>query len=374
MAEKIIRKTFKFRLYPTKAQDALLTIQLSEACRLYNAALQERRDAWRINRESVNYYTQAKQLTEIRVAGDTELTSASCGQDVLHRVDKTFKAFFRRIKAKQKAGFPRFKSHTRFNSITFPSYGDGCKLIDPKLRLQGVGLVKVKLHRPIEGKIKTLTVKRECGKWYACFSVECEAQPLPASVENVGIDVGLTAFATLSNGTEIDNPRWYREAQAKLRCAQRKVARRKKGSNRRRKAVQLLQKAHAHIRNQRADFHHKISRWLVNEYGLIAVEDLNIKGLASGMLAKSVNDAGWGYFLNMIAYKAENAGRQFVKVDPRDTSQTCTCGARTPKTLSQRWHHCSECGLSANRDHVSAQVILQRAPGFGVLALSLIAG
>ncbi len=354
-----MRKTFKYRLFPTRAQVDLLSGQLGEACRLYNGALQERRDAWRINRERVNYYTQANQLKEIRAAGDLTLWNFSACQDVLRRVDKTFKAFFGRVKRKAKAGFPRFKSHTRFDSITFPSYGDGCKLIDSKLRLQGVGLVKVKLHRAIEGTIKTVTVKREAGRWYACFSVECFAQPLPVNTESVGVDVGLLSFATLSDGTEIDNPRYYRAAQKQLRIAQRKVARRKRGSHRRRKAVQLLQRAHAHIRNQRADFHHKISRWLVNSYGLIAAEDLNIKGLAAGMLAKSVNDAGWGNFLNMIAYKAENAGRQLIQVNPRGTSQTCTCGASTPKTLSQRWHQCSACGLSASRDHVSAQIILR---------------
>ena len=368
------RITYKYRLYPSRAQVEALTAQLSEACRLYNAALQERRDAWRINRESINYYTQANQLKEIRASGDLTLANFSACQDVLRRVDKTFKAFFTRLKRKARAGFPRFKSHTRFDSITFPSYGDGCKLIDSKLRLQGVGLLKVKMHRAIEGQIKTVTVKRECGKWYACFSVECEAKPLPASAESVGIDVGLTTFATLSDGIEVDNPRYYREAQKALRVAQRRVSRRKKGSHRRRKAVQLLQRAHVHVRNQRADFHHKISRWLVNDYGLIAVEDLNVKGLASGMLAKSVMDAGWSSFMEKIAYKAENAGRQFVKVNPSGTSQTCTCGASTPKTLSQRWHQCSECDLSANRDHVSAQVILNRALGLSVLAPSPIAG
>lgn len=372
--QRIARKTYRFRLYPTKAQAALLCLQLGEGCRLYNAALQERRDAWHINRESINYYDQCRQLTEIRAAGDTGIVNARCAQDILRRVDQTFKSFFARVRRKVKAGFPRFKSHTCFDSFTYPSYGDGCKMIDSKLRLQGIGLVKVKLHRPIDGKIKTVTVKREAGRWYACFCVECEAQPLPACSESIGIDVGLLSFATLSDGTQIDNPRYYREAQKKLRVAQRKVARRKKGAHRRRKAIQLLQRAHAHIRHQRADFHHKISRWLVDNYGMIAIESLNIKGLASGILAKSVSDAGWGYFLNMIAYKAENAGRQLVKVNPSGTSQTCTCGAHTPKTLSQRWHECGSCGLSRGRDHVSAQVILQRALGFSVYAPSPTAG
>lgn len=354
-----MRRTFKYRLYPTRAQVYALSGQLGEACRLYNAGLQERRDAWRISRTSVNYYTQANQLKEIRAAGDLTLANFSACQDVLRRVDKTFKAFFSRVKRGVNAGFPRFKSASRFDSLAFPSYGDGCKLIDSKLRLQGVGLVKVKLHRPVEGVIKTVTVKREAGRWYACFSVECEAKLLPECVGSVGVDVGLAAFATLSDGTEILNPRYYREAQATLRRAQRKVARRKRGSHRRRKAVQLLQKAHAHVRSQRADFHHKISRWLVNNHGLIAVEDLNVKGLAGGMLAKPVSDAGWGMFLDKIAYKAENAGRQFFRVNPNGTTQICSgCGSHCPKDLSQRVHSCS-CGLKLGRDHNAAINILR---------------
>lgn len=360
-AMAIQRITYKYRLYPSRAQVEALTFQLSEACHLYNAALQERRDAWRVGQKSIHYFDQSSQLKEIRAAGDLSLANFSACQDVLRRVDKTFKAFFRRMKRKEKAGFPRFKSHTRFDSYTFPAYGDGCKLIDSKLRLQGVGLVKVKLHRAVEGKIKTVTIKRECNKWYVCISVERESKPLPICTETVGIDVGLSSFATLNDGTEIDNPRYYREAQKALRLSQRRVARRKKGSHRRHKAVRLLQRAHAYVRNQRANFHHEISRWLVSNYGLIAVEDLNIKGMVKNRrLSKSISDAGWSAFMDKIAYKAESAGRDFVKVNPRGTSQTCTCGASVPKTLSQRWHHCLSCGLSLARDHVSAQIILAR--------------
>ena len=183
----------------------------------------------------------------------------------------------------------------------------------------------------------------------------------------VGLDVGLLSFATLSDGTTLDNPRHYRKAQAKLRRAQRRVACRKRGSHNRWKAVVLLQKAHAHGQNQRADFHHKMTRTLLNTYGVIAVEDLNIKGLASGMLAKSVHDAGWSAFIRKLAYKAGEAGRKLVHVDPRGTSQTCLCGAPVPKPLSQRWHQCDACGLSTARDHVSAQLIL----GLGLSLLGL---
>lgn len=356
-----MRKTFKYRLYPTKKQADWLTGQLAEACRLYNAALQERRDAWRMAGESIGFYDQDIQLKEIRASGDVGIDNFQVASNVLRRVDVAFQSFFRRAKGRKgKAGFPRFKSASRYDSITFPSHGNGCKLLDNgKLRLQGGGQIKLKLHRPIEGKIKTINVKREAGKWFASFSVECEAKPLPESSEAIGIDLGLLSFATLSDGQEVENPRYFKNAQAKLRRAQRKVARRKKGSHRRKKAVQVSQKLHAHVRNQRADFHHKISRTLVNCFGVIAVEDLNVKGLAAGMLAKSVNDAGWTGFIEKVAYKAESAGRKLIKVNPRGTSQTCLCGADVPKTLSQRWHECNSCGLSAKRDLVSAQLILR---------------
>ena len=303
-----MRKNFKYRLYPTEAQSDALDHQLAEACRLYNAAVQERRDAYRMAGESINYYDQADQLKDIRADGDLELANFSCSQDVLRRVDKTFKAFFRRVETGEKPGYPRFRPVSRYDSITFPSYGDGCKLLDNgKLRLQGVGAVKVKLHRPIEGEIKTVTIKREAGKWYAVFSVECEAKPLPASTEATGVDVGLSAFATLADGTAIENPRYFKNAQAKLRRAQRKVARRKRGSNNRKKAVRELQRAHAHVRNQREDFAHKVSRTLVVLFGLIVIEQLNIRGMAAGMLAKSVNDAGWSSFIAKLTYKHASA-------------------------------------------------------------------
>jgi putative transposase len=327
---------------------------------LYNAALQERRDAWK-QRVSINYYTQANQLKEIRAAGDLGLADFSCCQDILRRVNKTYEAFFRRVKRGEKAGYPRFKSRRRFDSITFPSYGDGIKLNDNTLRVQGIGQIEVKLHRPVSGKVKTVTIKRECGKWYACFSVECEAKPLPANVNEVGVDVGLEKFATMSDHKSVPNPRCYQKAEAKLRRAQRKVARRKRGSHRRRKAVQLLQKIHQRIKNQRHEFQHKFTFGLVRNFGVIAVEDLHVKVLACGMLAKSVHDVSWASFFSKLAYKAESAGRTLKLVKPSGTSQTYTCGGKARKELSDREHVCTACGLIAPRDVVSAQVILQRA-------------
>jgi putative transposase len=357
-----MRFAYKYRLYPTKAQEEFLNGQLREACDLYNCALQERRDAWKTCHKSINYYDQANQLKAMRAEGLIGLANFSCCQDVLRRVEKTYKAFFARVKRGDKPGYPRFKPLRRYDSITFPSYGDGCRLLDNgQLRIQGVGCIKVKLHRPVEGVIKTVTIKRDVNHWYVCFSVEKECVSLPPSTEAVGIDVGLASFAVLSDGTEIDNPRHLKSGLGKLRKAQRRLARRKRGSNRRRKARVLVAKNHQKIRNQRAAFHHEASRWIVNSFGVIAVEDLNVKGLTRGMLSRPVNDAGWASFFDKLSYKAESAGRVLVKVDPRGTSQACICGATVRKTLSERWHDCPACGLSAGRDHVSARVILQMA-------------
>lgn len=356
-----MRKTFMYRIYPNKSQISSLESQLRSACNLYNAALEERRSAYRKNGISLNYYSQANQLKEIRLEGLIDVANYGCCQDVLRRLDKAYQAFFRRVKRGEKAGFPRFKPHQRFDSITFPAYGNGIKLLPVnRLRIQGVGLVKIKLHRELEGNVKTVTIKRDAGKWYACFSVELPDILLDYNENAVGIDVGLESFAMMSSGEVIQNPRYHKEAQKKLRRCQRKVSRRKKGSKSRKKAVILLQKAHAHVRNQRKDFHHKLAHQIVRDYGVIAIEDLNVKSLARGWLSKSVHDVGWSSFFGILSYKAENAGRQLVKVDPRGTSQRCCkCQTEVRKELSQRWHHCPSCNLSIPRDLNSAYEILR---------------
>ncbi len=358
----MVRSAFKYRLYPTVAQTAFLNGQLLEACSLYNAALEERIGAWKICRKTITMYDQFGQLPPMRADGCLTLVNAQSGQDVLRRVALAFKGFFGRVKRGEKPGFPRFRSSSRYGSITFPHYGNGCRLLDSgKLRVQGAGHIKVKLDRPLDGTVKTTTIKREADRWFVVFCVERDVTPLPVSTEETGIDLGLATFAVLSNGEKIENPRHYRRAQAKLRRAERKLARRKRGSNRRRKAALLLQRTHVHIRSQRADFQHKQSRTLINRFGVIAVEDMNFQALASGLNAKSVRDAAWSQFLRFLTYKAEWAGRRIIRVDPRGTSQTCLCGAHVPKSLDNRRHDCHACGLSASRDHVSAQLILQRA-------------
>jgi putative transposase len=314
-----------------------------------------------MRKTSISYSQQSKQLREIRAAGDLSLANYTSCQDVLRRVEKTFTAFFRRVRRGQKAGYPRFKSVTRFHSYTFPKYGNGCKLRENKrLHMQGVGELKVKLHRPVAGRIKTVTLRRDCSRWYVCFNVEIDLPPpLPATGNATGIDVGITSFAVLSNGTTIKNPRYYQTAQAKLRRVQRKVCRRKKTSSRRKKAVRELKLVHQHIKNQRRDFHHQVARKLINQYDLIAFEKLNIKGLVRSRFAKPLHDVGWGRFLAILSDKAAEAGREIVRVNPNGTSQRCPCGAPVPKTLAVRWHHCPSCQLSVPRDQASALEILR---------------
>jgi putative transposase len=365
-----MRRTFKHRLYPTRAQREFLIAQVDEACRLYNAALDERRSAWRMNGVSIRYLDQANQLKAIRAAGDVAVANFSACQDVLRRVDKTFAAFFRRMKTGEKAGYPRFRSRARYDSLTYPSWGDGCALRRTgRLYLQGVGDVKVKWHRalPADARIKTVSVKREAGDWYACFSLDLpEPAPLPPCIVEVGIDVGLTTFATLSDDTEIANPRYARTAARHVALAQRKLARRHKRSRRREKARRELAAAQLHVANQRRDFHHKVARNLVEHYGCLAVEDLNIQGLAGSMLAKSVHDAGWSQFLAILAVKAEEAGRTMIRVNPAGTTQRCSqCGEVVPKTLSVRWHTCPACGLSLGRDPNAARNVLLAAQRLG---------
>lgn len=357
-----MRKAFVYRLYPGRMQFIALDSLLETARQLYNAALQERRDAWKMRRVSLNYYDQAAELKDLRQElPEVALLNFSATQGILRRVDKTFKAFYVRVKSGQKAGCPRFKGRNRFDSITFPAYGDGIKLRGQRLYIQNVGLIKIKLHRPWEGEIKTVTLKRLCGKWYVAISCVAEPVPLPESSKEIGIDLGLESFATTSNGEHIQNPRYLREAEQILIKAQQRVSKRKKGSHRRRKAIQLLAKHHLKVKRTRCDFAHKISRQIISKYGFIAVEDLSIKNMVQNhCLAKSISDAGWGQFIRILSAKAAEAGREFVLVNPNGTSQMCSgCGVVISKSLSDHVHTCPSCGLVLDRDVNAALNILR---------------
>jgi putative transposase len=282
-------------------------------------------------------------------------------RDPLRRLDRAFAAFFRRVKAGVTPGYPRFRSARRYDSLTWDS---GWGVRNGRLALQGIGHVKVKWHRPLPASavVRTVTVRRVAERWYACFSLRVSGSPqiLANQRPAVGLDLGIQHFATLSTGEQIPGPRAYRAAMRQLRVAQRRVSRRQKGSHRRQGARLLLARQHERIRNLRHDHAHKLTRRLVSDFGLIAVEDLNVGGLARGPLAKDVTDQGWAAFLTILEYKAAEAGTRLIRVPPRGTSQTCSgCGVVVPKVLSERIHRCPDCGLVIDRDTNAARNILR---------------
>ncbi|MDP3064602.1 MAG: transposase [Chloroflexota bacterium] len=359
-----MRKAFRFRLYPNRAQAERLA-SLLEACRrLYNAALQERRDAWHMQRKSISFASQCAQLPAIK-EDCPEYTGiyAQVLQDVLHRADRAFAAFFLRVRRGEAPGHPRFKSRGRYDSFTFPQVGEhGIRLVieGGRLSLPGVGRVKLKQHRSLDGELKTLSVKQGAGgHWYALFSCVVEARPLSPSNEAVGIDVGLESFLITSDGQFVDNPRLLRMTLNRLAAAQQRLSRRQRGSRRRQKARRLVARHHERVADTRRDFHHKLARSLVNRYGFLALEKLQVRNMVRNRhLSLAISDAGWGQFISILLAKAEEAGREVVLVNPRGTSQTCSaCGAVSPKDLSERWHSCA-CGLSLHRDLNASRNIL----------------
>lgn len=336
---------------------------------LYNAALEQRRDAYRRQRVTVDAYAQMRELSGVReVRPEYQAIHTHLLQDAVTRLDRAFRAFFRRVKAGEKPGYPRFKGRGRYRTFTFKDAANrnGARFVasGKRLHLTGIGKVKIKLHREMAGTIKQVSVTLGGdGHWYA--AVTCDgvpARPLPEAHElSAGIDVGISSFATISDGTAIDNPRIYQRAQAALARSQRRVARRKRGSARRRKAVVLLAKQHDRVRRVRLDFHHKTALDLLRRFAVLFVENLNIKGLAQMRLAKQVHDAAWAQFIAILAAKAESAGREVLAVDPRGTSQLCSgCGAHVPKDLGVRVHDCSDCGLRIDRDVNAARNIERR--------------
>ena len=359
-----MKKAFKCRLYPNRSQAQALDAMLETHRRLYNLALRDRRDTYEGEQRSVTYGEQSRRFKESReYLPSFAATNFSSAQATLRRLDKAFKAFFRRVKAGECPGYPRFKSEDRFKTVEFPSYGDGCRLKDNgRLYIQRVGHIKVKLHRPVEGTIKTVSLKRSCGKWYVIFVCDIgDAAEASAEGPAVGIDLGLKSFLVTSDAASVEPPRFYRNAQKRLRRAQRALARKKKSTNRRSKARQHVAKLHERVANQRRDFHHKQARRLVERYGLIACEALNVKGIARTRLAKSTHDAGWAQFVKILASKAEEAGVRVVAVDPKNTTQACSrCGAlpEVKKKPSERMHVCM-CGYVQDRDINAAENILR---------------
>jgi putative transposase len=382
MEQQRVRKTYQYRLNPTPAQERALETVLWRCRELYNAGLEERKAAWEKCGVSVTFAMQSAQLPGIKeVRPEYRDIHAQVLQDVLHRLDKTYQAFFRRVKAGEAPGYPRFRGKDRYHSFTYPQVGEhmGAVLDGGVLGLSKIGRVPIQIPRPLEGTIKTVTVSKEADGWYVSFScAEVPAQPLPLTGKDTGIDVGLKVFLVMADGEQVANPRHYRKAKKQLAKAQKRVSRRKKGSKRRKKAVRLCAKIHQHVRRQRDDFHHKTALALVRVYDTIYVEaiqpanlsrrpapipDGNGGHLHNGAARKaglntSIQDAGWGHFLSILAFKAACAGKRVEAVNPAYSSQDCSgCGERVPKSLSVRTHVCHSCGLVLDRDENAARNI-----------------
>ena len=356
-------KAYKFRIYPTKSQTTKME-QTLDLCRwTYNKTLEIRKNAWEKEGKSLSKYETNNMLPEWKEdKPELKVVFSQVLQNVHERVDLALKAFFRRVKTGEKPGYPRFRGKGWYDSFTYPQ--KGFKIDSGKLYLSKIGSIKIKLHRPIEGKIKRLTVRRTTiGKWFACFSVELEDNPKPPWKDGslVGIDVGLESFATLSNGEKIANPRFFREEEKELAKVQRRLSKAPKGTPERKKALKVVQLVHERIANKRYEFAHQISNQLVKKHGLIAFEDLNIKGMTHNHnLAKSIHDVAWNMLVTLTSYKAASAGSMVVLVDPRNTSKMCSrCGILVEKSLSDRVHKCSQCGLEMDRDWNAAINILR---------------
>ena len=348
-------KAFQYRIYPTKSQEMALK-QTLETCRyLYNSSLDTRIQCYKQGK-SIGYVDLANVLSGQHSQLQQQVHSQVL-QDVLKRLDKAYKNFFRRAREKKegkrtKAGFPRFKNKDRYRSFTYPQSGfrltNDCK----QIQLSKLGDIKLKYSRPVEGRIKTCTILKDVDQWFVILTCETEIIPFRNGKPTVGIDVGLTSLAVLSDGTIIDNPRPLKHSEKKLAKEQRRLSRRTKGSCNRNKQKIIVAKVNRKIRRQRSDFLHKLSTKLVKNYGMIVFEDLNIKGmLKNHCLAKHIQDAAWNQLISLTQNKAESAGSEVRLVNPRGTSQECSnCGQIVKKKLSERIHNCPSCGIVMDRD------------------------
>ncbi|SDT74998.1 putative transposase [Actinoplanes derwentensis] len=381
-----MRKSFKFLLRPTTGQQQMLTACLDAHRNLYNAALEERREAYRKAKVSIRYGEQSAQLKDIRRADPLGQArwSFSSQQATLRRLDKTFQAFLRRLRTGQVPGFPRFKGAGWFDTVEWPKDRDGCRWDSTpdsgqtRVYLQGIGHVRVHAHRKTEGVIKTISIKREGRRWYLILS--CDDVPEPAFAHtgrSIGVDMGIASFLTTSDGVHVTNPRYGRRTAARLAAAQQALARRKTRSRRRGKARDRVAALHAKVRRRRLDHAHKTARWLVENYDVIAVEALSITNMtrsASGTadqpgtnvaqktgLNRSILDAGWGVFLTVLRAKAESARRVVVEVNPANTSRTCPlCGhCARENRLTQADFRCMSCDYTDHADVVGAINVLR---------------
>ena len=358
--DMLSRKSFQFSLRPTKKQMRALDAQLNECRWLYNELLAQSKLAYE---QTGGFLTKLQQQNRLPLMKKERPSLSAVHSQVLQnvndRLDKAFQGFFRRCKAGGKPGFPRFRGVHRYNSLCYPQ--SGFSIVNGELKLSKIGSIRIKTHRPIAGEIKTCTLRKNAsGDWIVSLSCMVDAKELPTIDESVGIDVGLTHFAVLSNGEKIANPRFFQKGEKKLAKAQKKLSELKKGSKERGKQGKVVAKTHAKISAQRKDFCHKESKKIIDRYQFICIEDLDVKRMIEGSpLAKKIVDASWSQFRQFLTYKAEDAGRKLGLANPAYTTQTCNqCGNRKQKALREREHCCTECGYCTDRDHNAAQNIL----------------
>ena len=349
-----MRRTFRYRLYPTRQQARAMHQMLETHRQLYNRALAERRAAWTHEQRSVRYEAQSAQLKVERITNPSlAQTNFSSCQATLRRLKHTFEAFFRRVQRGEPAGYPRFKGQDRFDTVEFPAYGDGCKIDRSRVYFQHIGKIRIVLHRGIEGTIKTLAFTRRADAWYLIVACDLgDPSPAPHAGPAVGVDVGLATFATFSTGEQIANPRFFRSDEQALARAQRRMAKHAKGTPERQYQKRIVRRIYERIANRRKDFAHKLSRRLATTFAIIVFEDLSITRMVKHhRLAKSIADAAWAQLISYTQYKAEGAGAVCLQIDPRGTSQRCSaCGTVVKKDLSIRVHQCPACGLEIDRD------------------------
>lgn len=339
---------FRFRIYPSKKQIVRLNKTISDCCLVYNKLLEAKINAYKEDKNNLTQFDLNKLTKDFDIPVHSQVK-----QNISKRINDAFNHFFRRVREKKgKAGFPRFKTFRRYKSITFPQ--SGFKLLsDKKLFVSKIGNIPIVLHRVPKGKLKTFTIKRTAVGWFVIFSCDnIPVEKIEAEDNHIGIDVGIESFAVLSNGTKIENPKFLRKSEKKLARLQRRLSRKKKGSKNRRKARFKVAKIHERIFNQRQDFLHKTSLTIVKQFKIISVEKLQIRNMVKNhYLARSINDVSWGYFVQMLSYNVEKTGGQLIKVNPKNTSRTCSrCGAIQDMPLSKREFKCLSCGFVCHRD------------------------
>ena len=364
MADKTVTKMFKYRIYPNKAQKEAIDTTLELCRKTYNDLLEIKIETYQHGHESLGKYDLNGCLLYLKENNpDIGLVHSQVLQNISDRVHKSFRNMFCRIKRGEKPGFPRFRGKNRYKSLCYPQSGFGFTTNDKKLQVSKIGEIKIKKHREMLDKVKTMTIKRTpTNKYYAVFSCEVEIPKMTPNEAMVGIDVGLTSFLTTDKGLHIKSPKHYRKAEERLGLIQRQHSNKKKGSKNREKSRLKVALLHEKVSNQRSDFTHKLSHQFTTTYGFIAVENLNITGMVRNHhLAKSIQDSGWGMFINQLCYKAEWAGGIVKQVGAfYPSSQLCSkCNARQKMPLDQRIFKCHKCGHTEDRDTNAAKNILQ---------------